>query len=258
VTNTHRDHAGTPLTNSAHLYDAFDSDPSPVIAFLRDVVAPRTHAERPRVLDVGCGTGRLFGPLRALGWELVGLEPDPEYRDRAAAVGATVGVPVHPGTFNSVAAFAEFDLVVGINGAFAYVRTPRDRLDALEQCRQALRGRGALVLDMPNTLKILFEYQEPAPVESVVDGHRIRLTREHVVDYGAATFTTHETYTIVPSSGAATTVDKVHPYAITTWPDLAHLLGRAGFAQAEVYDNFSARIPGRGNGRRHVIVAQVT
>jgi hypothetical protein len=165
---------------------------------------------------------------------------------------------VHEGAFNSIPSIAEFDLVVGINGAFAYLLTPRDRLDALEHCRRALRSQGALVLDVPNTLKILFEYQQPAPVETVVDGHRIRLAREHVVDYGAATFTTHETYTIVPPSGVATTAHKDHPYAITTWPDLAHLLGRAGFARAEVYDGFAARIPGRGDGRRHVIVAQVT
>jgi SAM-dependent methyltransferase len=258
VTNTHHDQRGHFLTNIAHLYDAFDSDPSPIVAFLRDVVAPRTHAPRPRVLDVGCGTGRLFAPLRALGWEVVGLEPDPEYRDRAAAVGATLGVPVRDGAFNSVSAVAEFDLIVGINGSFAYVLTPRDRLDALERCRRALRAAGALVLDVPNMLKILFEYQQPAPIEAVVDGHRTRLAREHVVDYGAATFTTHEMYTIVPPSGVATTVYKDHAYAITTWPDLAHLLGRAGFAWSEVYDGFSARVPGRGDDRRLAIVAQVT
>lgn len=33
-----------------------------------------------RVLDIGCGTGRAFGPLLARGWEVFGVEPSAEMR----------------------------------------------------------------------------------------------------------------------------------------------------------------------------------
>lgn len=53
-------------------------------------------ASRPnRVLDVGCGTGRVAAPIVERGIDVLGVEPD----SRMASVARSCGVPVEIGTF---------------------------------------------------------------------------------------------------------------------------------------------------------------
>jgi SAM-dependent methyltransferase len=244
--------------DDAALYEAFDSDPEPVVAFLQWIATAKQLTPQPQLLDVGCGPGRLFRPLTDLGWEVVGLEPDAAFRERAAERGRRLGVSVMEGTFNTVAPTKGYDLIVGINSVFAHIVPPAERADALLRCRSALREPGILVLDLPNTLKILFEYRKPEPQVVSLGDHRVTRTRDHTIDYGAATFVTDERYDVSSPDGYTRTVRKRHVYAITTWPDLAYLISRAGFSQCEVYDGFTERAPSNGNGRRLLIVASAT
>jgi SAM-dependent methyltransferase len=246
------------LHDAATLYEVFDADPGPVVALLERLVAHCGLAAPPSVLDVGCGPGRLFSPLRALGWRVVGMEPDAAYRARAARVAAPLGTSVRAGGFNDIEASGEFDLVLGINSSFAHVLTAAERADALRRCRRALRPAGLLVLDLPNMLRILHEYRRPEDREATMDQRLVRLARRHAVDYHAATFTTHETYTVTEPDGERWTFEKNHAYAITTWPDLEHLVRQAGFARLETYTSVTDRAPSRLSGPRLVIVAQVT
>ena len=249
---------------AATLYAAFDSDPAPVVAFLAWLVGVRGAGLAPiRALDVGCGIGRLLTPLAARGWQVVGLEPDAEYAAYAAArVQSVAGVEVRVGGFADVEArvgsMATFDLVTGINGSFAYLPTPASRAAALAQCRRVLRPGGLLVLDLPNLLRILFEYGGPAVQEREVDGRVIRLERRHRIDYTQALFVTDEAYAVREATGARWVLRREHPYAITTWPELAHALAGAGFGTLRTFTSFEARAPeplGRG---RMIVVAEAS
>ena len=156
---------------------------------------------------------------------------------------------VLPGGFNDIAASAAFDLVLGINSSFAHVLTATDRAAALRRCRQALRPDGILVLDLPNLLRVLYEYREPDDRRVEVEGSVIHLRRRHVVDYHAATLTTHETYTVMQPNGDSWVVEKDHVYAITALPDLTYLVRQAGFDQLEVFGSMAERVPTRAGGR---------
>lgn len=199
----------------------------------------------------------MLAPLRALGWEVVGLEPDAAYRTRAREIAHTTGAAVHEGTFNTIDASGDFDLVIGINSAFAQVLSPRARGDALARCYRALRPAGVLVLDLPNMLRILFEYRKPEPRTVTAHGCQVRLERAHTLDYHAATFTTHEEYEVTAPGGGLSRASKDHVYAITAWPELEHLLAQSAFARWDVFDAFTARKPGRADGARQIVVARV-
>ncbi|GIF13896.1 class I SAM-dependent methyltransferase [Actinoplanes teichomyceticus] len=66
---------------------------------LTTAVAAQGGARPGPALDIGCGTGKLAGALRGLGYDVLGVEPDP----RMAAVATANGVAVE------VAAFEDWD-----------------------------------------------------------------------------------------------------------------------------------------------------
>lgn len=96
-----------------------------------------------RVLDVGCGVGRISQELRALGWEVVGIEPDPN----AAATAREAGLTVHTGTLEEVHLPSDgFDAAV-MNHVVEHLIDP---LGGLRAIHAVLKPRGRLVLVTPN------------------------------------------------------------------------------------------------------------
>src|SRR5688500_17450059 len=111
----------------AALYEAFDSPPDAIVGFLKWLAARHRLPAAPRVLDVGCGPGRLLEPLAALGWCVAACEPDPSFHAHALARGRDLGIPVEQAGFAEIAHANEFDLVLGINGSFAHVAPGAER-----------------------------------------------------------------------------------------------------------------------------------
>lgn len=229
------------MPTAGELYRTFDSDPGPVVGFLRWLADARGLGDTPRVLDVGCGVGRLEGPLSKLGWRVTAMEPDTSYRMLAESTCRKLpGVEVRMGGFNDIGSVGSYDMVVGINGSFAHLLTPEARLDALERCRDALKPEGLLVLDLPNLLWILRNYREPVDQTRQLGLTTVMLQRRHEIDWQRATFTTREAYRAV-GKGSTLLLQKDHVYAINTLPDLTFLLGEAGFVEPDTYRGFDAR-----------------
>lgn len=108
--------------------------------------AYRPIARRPagRMLDVGCGAGRLAGAFRRLGWEVAGIEPSVSGADAARAT----GMEVHTGTLDDVLPWSDdsFDAVI-FNHALEHVHDPTATL----RRASALASPGALIgVTVPN------------------------------------------------------------------------------------------------------------
>jgi len=96
-----------------------------------------------RLLDVGCGSGEWLGFMRALGWDVVGLDFDEE----AVRVGAGRGLVVHCGKLEEQNfATDSFDAVT-INHVIEHLPDPAA---ALRECARILRPGGRLVVSTPN------------------------------------------------------------------------------------------------------------
>lgn len=100
-----------------------------------------------RVLDVGCGNGRLLSLLRGRGFEdVTGLDPSPRCSESAQRL---FGVRVAVGTLSNVTKLglpSPYDLLI-VSGVLEHVR---DLHTAMERIRRLVRNDGFLCVSVPN------------------------------------------------------------------------------------------------------------
>lgn len=100
-----------------------------------------------RILDIGCGNGRLLWAARRAGWQAKGLELSPELARYAAE---RTGVEVMTGDFLSTDPAPEdrgaYD-VVSLRHVLEHLPYP---LEAMKRIRSLLKPGGYLLVEMPN------------------------------------------------------------------------------------------------------------
>ena len=243
------------MPSLGELYLASDSDPAPIVEFLRELAEGYELPQPLHVLDVGCGPGRLLGPLERLRWQVTGMEPNPDFLATArAAAGSSRRVSVLRGGFQDIAASEEFDLVIGINSSFAHLLRPAERADALRRVYDALRPGGVVFLDLPNFLYILKNFRAPEPYTFQAQGESVTLHRRHEIDFHAATVITTDEYVFARSGRSETQL--VHAYGITTFPELQNHLDELGFEDLRTFASYTSRAGERLSGPRIMVAAR--
>ena len=105
----------------------------------------RRHARRPgRMLDLGCGDGTVLWLARADGWDVEGVELNPEH---AAMVQRTHGFPVTASDLDGYQGTPGAWDVVVLTHVLEHVRDP---VNVLGKIRSLLRPGGVGVLEFPN------------------------------------------------------------------------------------------------------------
>jgi SAM-dependent methyltransferase len=99
-----------------------------------------------RVLDVGCGTGRAFGPLLRRGWEVRGCDLSPAMLERARSEGAD-RVELTVADMRELPIFGEFELVISLNDPVNYLMGDDDLVRAFSGMRANLAAGGLLIFD---------------------------------------------------------------------------------------------------------------
>lgn len=95
------------------------------------------------LLDVGCGNGAFLEIANALGWDAVGIEPDP----KAVEASRKRGVKVRQGDIRALDGQAERYDVITMNHVIEHVHAPAVLLEA---CFRLLKTGGLLWINTPN------------------------------------------------------------------------------------------------------------
>lgn len=110
---------------------------------------------RGRLLDVGCGNGMFIARMKELGWEAVGLDPDPEAVEVAHRA---FGVEAHVGRVeNTALPEASFDAVT-LSHVIEHLPDP---VATLRACARLLRPGGRLIALTPNPLGLACRWFGP-------------------------------------------------------------------------------------------------
>jgi 2-polyprenyl-3-methyl-5-hydroxy-6-metoxy-1,4-benzoquinol methylase len=95
-----------------------------------------------RLLDVGCGNGRLMMQLRSVGWTVSGVEPDPKSAEQARGAGLDVQSTLNRESLPQ----AHFDAIT-MNHVIEHLHEP---VDTLRLCAQAAKPGGMICIITPN------------------------------------------------------------------------------------------------------------
>ena len=100
-------------------------------------------ARRGRLLDVGCGNGEFLVRMRNLGWDVIGIEPDPA----AAAVARAAGLEIVPGRVEEgLRGLGEFDAIT-VSHVLEHLPDPAE---VFARLASHLSPGGSLVAISPN------------------------------------------------------------------------------------------------------------
>lgn len=97
-----------------------------------------------RLLDVGCGNGQFLAKMRALGWDVVGVETDPK---AVSVAREEYGLEVNQGTVEEAGFPTESFDAVTMNHVIEHLPDP---VNTLRECRRLLKPAGRLVVITPN------------------------------------------------------------------------------------------------------------
>ena len=96
-----------------------------------------------RVLDIGCGNGSFLWQMRALGWDVCGVEPDPQSAEQARTAGLDVRAELQP---QPPWPEAHFDAIT----LFHVMEHLHQPVPTLGECWKLLKPGGQIVIATPN------------------------------------------------------------------------------------------------------------
>jgi SAM-dependent methyltransferase len=182
-----------------------------------------------RVMDQGCGLGRLSHALARRGMHVVGIDLSPGYVERARAGGAGLSTEFH------LADAFDFTAHPRVRGAFnwwtgfGYADHDDENLRMLRAAFESLEPGGAFLLDFSNFASLIRGFL-PSVVDRVpYQGGELVLLRESRIDLAAGVLHKKWTY-FVPGDGSHVRETRVRSYMPH---ELRVLFARAGFVDVE-------------------------
>jgi SAM-dependent methyltransferase len=230
----------------AALYDAaFTWDNAAEVAFVERELTPRRH----RVLEPGCGSGRLLVPLAARGFEMVGLDAAPQMLALARAKLDEQGLEAELVEGD----MSDFEVNTPVDGAvcpvqtFAHLDTVAQAMRHLACMSRALTSNGVYLVQLGLSDIAGFEPTPPGEHnrwEFEFEGDTLQITWYGVDwDPKRQVETSRSEFVWLSGENAGKVVYDDHPMRVWDWDGWSSLVGLAGFRQLAAFDGDAEDYP---------------
>ena len=204
-----------------------------------------------KVLELGCGTGRVLVPIAAAGYQIVGLDlsehmlakcregvqsQPPEVQERVRVV---------QGNMVEIELRETFSLVTAPFRPFQHLISVDEQPGCLRCLNRHLEKGGKLVLDLfqvaPRRMHdpAFVEEWEDVPEVELPDGRKLRRTSRTLAFHRAEQYNDVEmAYYVTHRDGRTERLVQAFPFRYFFRYEVEHLLARGGFKVAGLYGNF--------------------
>ena len=183
-----------------------------------------------KILDLCCGHGRHSIPLAHLGYQVTGQDLSGVFLDKAAVAAAETGVEIRwvRSDMRHVPFEAEFDAVINIFSAFAYLENQAEDQQVLAQVHKALKPGGLFLMEIVHRESLMRRFT-PSSVSRYPDGLIVLEERY----FNLLTSRMEVTVTMLYSTGART--EYSHAMRIYSLTELAGMMEAAGLHLEATY-----------------------
>ncbi len=206
--------------------------------------------EGARILDLCCGVGRHTISLAQRGYEMVGLDLNPDALDiaRKRAEEARVEVSWHTADMRDIPYANQFDAVLNVFSSWAYYSTDDKDLHVLAAVARALKSGGLLLIDTGNRERTFGEYRA-TDWQSEPDGTLVLTRRE--LDLASSR---HKVIDLLIHPDGSRS-ERWHQFRFYTLTELVRILTDIGLSFERAWGDFDAS-PYTLESRRMIVLAE--
>ncbi len=188
-----------------------------------------------RILDLGCGYGRISIELAKLGYDVVGFDYSTDLLEIAKESAKKQGVRVDfvRGDMRQLSYEDEFDAVVSWSNSFGYF-TDDENEHVIQLISRSLRKNGKLVLDLHHRDSYIRKYLRPQEA----DFKDYKVHSEWTFDVMTSRLIIRDVLTDLKTGATKTYVAYYREYTI---PEISWMLKLAGFRITKFYGDCSDR-----------------
>ncbi len=224
-----------PFAEWAEVYDVVYADHDDDVAFYRD----RARRADGRVLEIGCGTGRVYLELLDAGVDAVGVDASAAMLRRLHenAVERGLSPTTLQADMRRLVLDREFEFACLPFSALLHNLTAADQLATLRNVLDLLADGGRVAFDVPVLHPTVLQEPTEDRRELVRDGTTYELVQRYDVPSipDQVMDVTRELY-----RDGERVADTGYRYAVVWRREVEHLLARAGFSEWSVYGGFDA------------------
>ena len=255
-------------TDNPFLAELYDLVPTYIVRPDTGFYLENTRSSTGRVLELGCGTGRILIPIAESGHEITGLDLSEHMLSKcrqkvqAASQDIRDRVEIIQGSMTQFSIDKVFNLTIIPFRAFLHLMTIKDQLSCLTNVNRHMPIGARLVIDIfqvdlsrINNPKFLNE-QVDFPEIELPDGRKMRRNHRIVAFHPSEQYNEVEIiYYITKTDGTTERVIHAFPFRYIYRYEMEHLLARCGFNIVKLYGNFD-KSPLRDDSPEMIFIAE--